>query len=73
MAEGKTKIVELSGDSAIPISELHCHTIPGYGCDEIRRHGLNVEKRTRLIKAGSHVIIPDFSQHKKLIKFLFQD
>ncbi|MFC1634970.1 PfkB family carbohydrate kinase [Planctomycetota bacterium] len=45
----------------------------GVASDEIRRHGLNVEKRTRLIKAGSHVIIPDFSQHKKLIKFLFQD
>lgn len=43
----------------------------GIASDEIRRHGLNVEKRTRLVKAGAHIIIPDFSQHNKLIKLLF--
>ena len=32
----------------------------GVASDEIRRHGLNVEKRARLIKAGAHVIVPDF-------------
>ena len=44
----------------------------GIATDEIRRHGLNIEKRTRLIKAGAHIIVPDFSQHKKLIKLLFK-
>ena len=44
----------------------------GIASDEIRRHGLNIEKRTRLIKAGAHIIVPDFSQHDKLIKSLFQ-
>jgi rfaE bifunctional protein kinase chain/domain len=43
----------------------------GVASDEIRRHGLNVEKRTRLVKAGAHVIIPDFSQRAKLMEFLF--
>ena len=43
----------------------------GIASDEIRRHGLNVEKRTRLIKAGAHIIAPDFSQSDKLIKLLF--
>ena len=43
----------------------------GVASDEIRRHGLNIEKRTRLIKAGAHIIVPDFSQHDKLIKLLF--
>ncbi|MBN1804386.1 MAG: HAD hydrolase-like protein [Sedimentisphaerales bacterium] len=43
----------------------------GIASDEIRRHGLNIEKRTRLIKAGAHVIVPDFSQHQILIKLLF--
>ncbi len=42
----------------------------GIACDEIRRHGLNIEKRTRLIKAGAHIIIPDFSQREVLIKLL---
>jgi bifunctional ADP-heptose synthase (sugar kinase/adenylyltransferase)/phosphoglycolate phosphatase-like HAD superfamily hydrolase len=45
----------------------------GIASDEIRRHGLNMEKRTRLIKAGAHVIVPDFSQYRKLVKFLFRD
>ncbi len=44
----------------------------GVASDEIRRYGLNVEKRTRLVKAGAHVIVPDFSQYKKLLKLLFQ-
>ncbi len=43
----------------------------GIASDEIRRHGLNIEKRTRLVKAGAHLIVPDFSQHKTLIKLLF--
>lgn len=45
----------------------------GIASDEIRRHGLNVEKRTRLVKAGAHIIVPDFSQYGKLLKFLSQD
>jgi rfaE bifunctional protein kinase chain/domain len=43
----------------------------GIATDEIRRHGLNPEKRTRLVKAGAHIIVPDFSQYGKLIKLLF--
>lgn len=44
----------------------------GIASDEIRRHGLNIEKRTRLIKAGAHIIVPDFSQYQSLLKFLFE-
>ena len=43
----------------------------GVASDEIRRHGINYSKRTRLIRAGAHLIIPDFSQHKILLKHLF--
>jgi len=43
----------------------------GIASDEIRRHGLNQEKRTRLIKAGAQLIIPDFSQGRLLADFLF--
>jgi rfaE bifunctional protein kinase chain/domain len=42
----------------------------GVATDEIRRHGLNIEKRTRLVKAGAHIIVPDFSQHKQLIQLI---
>ena len=43
----------------------------GVASDEIRRHGLNIEKRTRLIRAGADLIIPDFSQQSQLMKLLF--
>jgi hypothetical protein len=44
----------------------------GIASDEIRRHGLNIEKRTRLVKAGAHIIVPDFSQYQKLFELLFR-
>jgi len=43
----------------------------GIASDEIRRFGLNWEKRTRLIKAGAHFIAPDFSQAATLLEILF--
>ena len=43
----------------------------GIASDELRRYGLNTEKRSRLIKAGANIIIPDFSQADRLLKLLF--
>jgi hypothetical protein len=61
------------GDGPVELRE--CRKVSGIAIgvasDEIRRHGLNSEKRTRLIKAGAHAIVPDFSQIEKLIKLLF--
>ncbi|MBN2133763.1 MAG: hypothetical protein JW741_29950 [Sedimentisphaerales bacterium] len=45
----------------------------GVASDEIRRHGLNEEKRTRLIKAGAQVVIGDFSRWNDLLKLLFSE
>ncbi len=42
----------------------------GIASDEVKRYGLNQEKRTRLIKAGAQIIIPDFSQSDKLLELL---
>jgi bifunctional ADP-heptose synthase (sugar kinase/adenylyltransferase)/phosphoglycolate phosphatase-like HAD superfamily hydrolase len=42
----------------------------GIASDEIRRYGLNPEKRTRLIKAGAHLLLPDFSQAGSLLALL---
>jgi hypothetical protein len=39
--------------------------------DEIRRHGLNPEKRTRLIKAGAQIVVADFSHWSDLLRLLF--
>jgi phosphoglycolate phosphatase-like HAD superfamily hydrolase len=42
----------------------------GIASNELRRYGLNENKRTRLIKAGADVIIPDFSQLSALLNLL---
>ena len=43
----------------------------GVGSDEVRRYGLNASKRRRLIRAGCDIVIPDFSQHRLLLDWLF--
>jgi phosphoglycolate phosphatase-like HAD superfamily hydrolase len=43
----------------------------GIACEEPRRYGLNLEKRTRLIRSGAQIIIPDFSQQGQLLELLF--
>jgi len=44
----------------------------GVASDEVRRYGLNRQKRTRLVKAGAHLIVPDFSCPVALLRFLFE-
>ncbi len=39
----------------------------GVASDEVRRYGLNHTKRSRLIKAGADIIIPDYSQPKAIL------
>lgn len=43
----------------------------GVAGDELRRWGLNAHKRTRLVKAGADVIVPDFSQRERLMARVF--
>lgn len=63
------------GDGPVELRECRRHggIAIGVASDEIRRYGLNVKKRERLIKGGAQIIIPDFSQYKKLLKFLFKN
>ena len=42
----------------------------GIASDEIRRFGLNLEKRTRLIRSGAQILIPDFSEKDRLLDLL---
>ncbi|PWJ57769.1 rfaE bifunctional protein kinase chain/domain [Dyadobacter jejuensis] len=44
----------------------------GIASNEPQRYGHNPEKRPRLVKAGAHMLIPDFSQHQALLSLLFQ-
>lgn len=41
----------------------------GVASDELRRHGLDLTKRSRLIRAGADVIIADYSQRQQLLPF----
>ncbi|MEN8119710.1 MAG: PfkB family carbohydrate kinase [Bacteroidota bacterium] len=63
----------VTGDGPVEIKE--CHKFQGIAIgvasDEIRRFGLNAEKRSRLIKAGADILISDFSQVDQLVKLLF--
>ncbi len=45
----------------------------GITSNELQRFGHNGAKRPRLVKAGAQLLIPDFSQHKKLVSLLFQE
>ena len=42
----------------------------GVASDEIRRFGMNPAKRSRLIRAGADLVIPDFSQLDPLLQML---
>lgn len=57
------------GDGPVEIRETRKRggVTVGVASNEIRRYGLNENKRTRLIKAGADLIIPDFSEYNLLI------
>lgn len=60
------------GDGPVEIRETQKRggiTI-GVASNELKRFGLNEKKRTRLIKAGADIIVPDFSQYQHLLKLL---
>lgn len=42
----------------------------GIASNELTRYGLDLTKRTRLIRAGADFVIPDFSQMERLLPFL---
>lgn len=44
----------------------------GIASNEVSRHGLDLTKRKRLIRAGADIIIPDYSQQTKLLPLLAQ-
>jgi len=75
MTENNLQGPELAvfGDGPVEIRECRKRDgmSVGVASDEIRRHGMDVEKRTRLIKAGSHILTPDFSEGKSLLELLF--
>ena len=45
----------------------------GVATDEERREGIDAWKRNRLIVAGASVIIPEFREHDRLLRWLFAE
>jgi phosphoglycolate phosphatase-like HAD superfamily hydrolase len=60
------------GDGPVEIRETRKRggLTVGVASNELRRFGLNEHKRTRLIKAGADIIIPDFSQTSVIFELL---
>ena len=60
------------GDGPVELRETKKRggTAVGIASDEVRRYGLDPEKRARLVKAGADLIVPDFSQADALLKHL---
>ncbi len=75
MTENKLSGPELAVVGDGPVEMRECRKrggiAVGIASDEVRRYGLNPEKRTRLIKAGAQVVVPDFSQWHDLLDLLF--
>jgi phosphoglycolate phosphatase-like HAD superfamily hydrolase len=60
------------GDGPVEIREINKRggLAIGIASDEVRRFGLNQQKRSRLIRAGADIIIPDYSQAEILSRIL---
>ncbi len=60
------------GDGPVEMRETHKRGgyCIGIASDEVRRFGLNAAKRSRLIRAGADMIIPDYAQLPALLKVL---
>jgi rfaE bifunctional protein kinase chain/domain len=60
------------GDGPVEIRETRKRggITVGIASNEQKRFGLNERKRSRLIKAGADIIVPDFSQYKSLLGLL---
>ncbi|MHC4443566.1 MAG: PfkB family carbohydrate kinase [Planctomycetota bacterium] len=63
------------GDGPVEMRETHKRggITVGVASDEVRRFGLNNAKRTRLIRAGADLIVPDFTQLDSLLGLLSLD
>ena len=72
IGESETGQIATFGDGPVEIRKTHKRggIIIGVASNELKRYGLNQVKRTRLIKAGADIIVPDFSQSAELLSLL---
>ncbi|MFZ0282164.1 MAG: PfkB family carbohydrate kinase [Bacteroidales bacterium] len=72
IGESEAGLIATFGDGPVEIRETRKRggTTIGVASNELRRFGLNNVKRTRLIKAGADIIVPDFSESDRLLGLL---
>ena len=65
----------VAGDGPVEIrlARRHGGLALGVASHEERRFGLNESKRRRVIRAGAHAVVPDFSQWRRWLGFLFRE
>jgi rfaE bifunctional protein kinase chain/domain len=70
-ASGERTLVTF-GDGPVEIRETRRRggMTVGVASDELRRFGWNMRKRTRLVRAGADIVVPDFSQWHALLRLL---
>jgi phosphoglycolate phosphatase-like HAD superfamily hydrolase len=72
IGESASDSVVTFGDGPVEIRETRKRggITVGIASNEQKRFGLNGHKRSRLIRAGADIIVPDFSQFKPLLGLL---
>ena len=72
IGESAFGMVATFGDGPVEIRETRKRggITVGMASKELKRFGLNENKRSRLIKAGADIIVPDFSQGEQLLHLL---
>jgi rfaE bifunctional protein kinase chain/domain len=72
IGKSEAGLIATFGDGPVEIRETKKRggITVGIASNELRRYGLNEVKRTRLIKAGADILVPDFSQADRLLELL---
>jgi phosphoglycolate phosphatase-like HAD superfamily hydrolase len=70
-ADGAAYLVVGDGPVEIRLARRLGGLALGVASDEARRFGWNDAKRRRVIRAGAHAVLPDFSQWQTALDFLF--
>src|SRR5438552_8475407 len=63
------------GDGFVEIEEIRKvgGVAVAVASDEVRRQGVNEWKRSRLIRAGADIVIPEYRRHERLMRYLFAE
>ena len=62
--DGFVEIEEVRGAGGVAVA---------VASDEVNRQGVNAWKRERLVRAGADVVIPEYRQHERLLRWLFAE